>query len=304
MKKLYNYYAGKNILVTGGAGFIGSSVVEKLVEYNAQVTVLDNFSTGSIENLSSCAKKITIISGDLTNPETCLITATNKSHIFHLAAKTSVQESIEQPDLYELNNLIGTKNILNAAKICGVKRFVFSSSAAVYGDQKNRCQETMPLNPLSPYAETKRLGERLCIDFYKKNQFIPVILRYFNVDGSAQNKLSNYSAVIPIFIEKIKKRLPITLFGDGMQTRDFVSLEDVVNANLLAGACPFTQPEIINVGTGNSITLLELVRKLQKRFEFPEQTITFLPARAGDIIKSEADCTKFFALKQWGFEEK
>jgi UDP-glucose 4-epimerase len=300
MSRLHNFYRKKQILVTGGAGFIGSTLVEKLVELEACVTVIDNFSTGNAHNLEHLQHKIKLIIADLSSLQACKLATQNKSHIFHLAAKTSVQESCSNPTLYEQHNVLATQNLLTAALQNNVERFIFSSSAAVYGDQSAICSETTPLNPQSPYAETKKRCEELCLQFSQHSSLMPIILRYFNVDGSRQNKLSNYSAVIPIFIEKMKQQEPLTLFGDGLQTRDFIGLDEIVSANLLAGAYPFTRPEIINVASGSSITLLDLIKKLQLQLRCTEPKITFLPPRKGDIIKSEADCTKFLNLKKWG----
>jgi len=298
MSTFKKFYNKRPVLITGGAGFIGSSLVEALVSAGASVTILDDFSSGTIDNIAHIQHKIKIIVGDITNKTICLLATRNQTHIFHLAARISVQESEEKRDLYEQVNILGTQNLLEAAVLNNVKKFIFSSSAAVYGNQDTKCSETLLLKPESFYAETKKLGEELCQKLSAESKLIAVCLRYFNVDGSRKKTISNYTSVIPIFTKKLSSGLPLTIFGDGLQTRDFVDVDEIVSANLMAGFFPYTKAEIINIASGKSTTLLELIDQIAKRLQCKKTPIIFMPPRNGDIVKSEADCKKYMLLKK------
>jgi UDP-glucose 4-epimerase len=222
-------------LVTGGAGFVGSHIADALIERGHQVVVLDNLSSGHRENLADVIARIEFIEGDIRDPETCLKAAEGCDGIFHEAALVSVPDSINRPrDNHDIN-ITGTLNILEAARKQGVKRVVFASSAAVYGDNPDLPKrEDMLPEPKSPYALAKLTGEYYLKVYAECYGLETVALRYFNVFGSRQDPSSMYSGVISIFSERIKKGLPITIYGDGRQTRDFVNVRDVVSANLLA----------------------------------------------------------------------
>jgi UDP-glucose 4-epimerase len=298
MSTFEKFYNKRPVLVTGGAGFIGSSVVERLVNAGATVTILDDFSSGTMDNLSHIQHKIKIIVGDIIDKKICFLATRNQTHIFHLAARISVQESAEKKALYDQVNVFGTRNLLEAAILNNVKKFIFSSSAAVYGNKQTKCSENLSLKPESFYAETKKRGEELCQNLSAKSDLITVSLRYFNVDGSRKKTASNYNSVIPIFIKKLREKLPITIFGDGLQTRDFVDIDEIVSANLMAGFFPYKRSEIINVASGKSTTILELIDQIAKRLQLQKTPIIFMPQRNGDVLKSEADCQKYMSLKK------
>ncbi len=292
------FYTNCAVLVTGGAGFIGSHVVEQLVELGARVTVLDNLSTGSMKNLKKVKDSITFLRGDITNLDSCLHATHNKDIIFHLAAFISVPDSIKHPDACHAINVDGTFNMLEAARINKVKRFVFSSSAAVYGSRDGICTETLPCNPESPYGFSKRIGELYCQQYARTFGIHAVALRYFNVYGDKQNPNGAYAAVVAKFKHQIKNNKPITIFGDGQQTRDFISVKNVAHANLTLGIhADKMRGEIVNIATGKSITLLELIELLKEEFPAYNQEIEFKPTRSGDIKNSIADCSKYQSLQ-------
>lgn len=298
MKKLEAHYKDKRVLVTGGAGFIGSHLVHKLVQLGARVTVLDNLSTGNITNLAPVLNSIHFIQGDICDTELCIQATDNQEFIFHLAAIASVPRSIENPEeCYEVN-VQGTKNLLNAANHNHVTHFVFSSSSAVYGNQTTDCKESMNPNPQSPYAESKLIGEALC----KKQTYLyglsTACLRYFNVYGERQNPNGDYAAVVAKFKDSLHAGNAITVFGDGTQTRDFISVESVVEANLLAGLNNEPECMILNIASGKSITILKLLEILEQELGKKNNGITFVPSRQGDILHSKADCDQFLKLKK------
>lgn len=299
MSNIAMSYSNKKVLVTGGAGFIGSHLVERLVKLGAHVTVLDDFSKGSISNLSSVVNEITLVGGTIVNFELCLKAAKGNEIIFHCAAQTSVPESMENPLYCHDTNIQGTYNLLQAAYAQKIARFVFSSSSAVYGEQVGRCGEDLRCNPSSVYGVSKWLGEELCKKYYTLFKLETVCLRYFNVYGERQDALGSYAAAVAKFKYSMMHNKPIIMYGDGLQTRDFVSVHEVVNANVMVGALPAGKVagESINIASGSSITLLDLVKRLQQA-EFPNfnQEIVFAPARPGDIRHIEADCSKYRAV--------
>jgi len=292
-------YQGKKVLVTGGAGFIGSHVVEKLVELKAHVTVLDNLSTGNKENLTQISDKITFIDGDIRNQNLCMEALEGCSVVFHLAAQVSVPESVENPRLCFETNVTGTFNLLEAARQHNIERFIFSSSCAVYGDQGKPCDESLECRPSSPYAWSKLSGEQLCRQYSETFMLPTVCLRYFNVFGPRQHPHSEYSGVIAKFTERMKHGHPITIFGDGRQTRDFVPVEQVVHANLASAllAPELCTGEPINVATGISRSILELFTCLKDEFGYEAEPL-FEPARTGEITHSQADCRRYRQLLQ------
>lgn len=285
-------FKNKKVLVTGGAGFIGSHLVDKLVELGADVTVLDNLSTGSLENLRKSQNKINFINGDITNYKVCINACENQEIIFHLAAMVSVPESIENPILCYTINVNGTINLLEAAKNQDVKKFIFSSSSAVYGATEGINKETDECNPISPYGLSKLIGENYC-SYYAKF-FDTVSLRYFNVYGDRQRDDSPYSGVIARFRAQMQKNAPITIFGDGEQMRDFIHVSNVVNYNLKATLLKkeFLNGQPFNIASGKSKTILELVEELKSEYKNYRAEVLFKPARQGDIKVSLADCSK------------
>lgn len=289
---MHNSYNDKQVLVTGGAGFIGSYITEALISNGAKVTVLDNLSTGNLAHLAHVYDNITFINGSISDMQTCLNAARGKSHIFHLAACVSVPLSIEQPAYCHEVNVTGTFNVLEAARQQGVRHVIFSSSSAVYGNTEEPCSENSPCRPTSAYGFSKLIGEQLCKQYATNYGLKTVSLRYFNVFGDRQNPDGQYAAVVAKFNQCMSQNTPITLFGDGLQTRDFIPVEKVVEANLLFGMMPPDQlkDDVINIANGKSITLIDLFADLKKRY--PEYTFepTFAPARSGDIKHSSAIC--------------
>jgi nucleoside-diphosphate-sugar epimerase len=294
-----SYYKNCNVLVTGGAGFIGSHLTEKLVELGAHVTVLDDFSTGSLANLNSVVNAINLIGGTITDYETCVRATKNVKIIFHCAAQTSVPGSMENPRICYQTNIQGTSTILEAARHNNVERFIFSSSSAVYGEREGRCSEDVPCNPTSPYGYSKLMGELLCKQYWQFFNLQTVCLRYFNVYGPRQDPHGTYAAALAKFRYQMYQNKPITMFGDGQQTRDFVSVNEVVQANVQLGILPAQKVagEVFNIATGTSVSLLELIKTLKEK-EFPgfDQDIIFAPARRGDIRHIEADCSRYHNL--------
>lgn len=245
-------------IVTGGAGFIGSHLVDELIKQEVKVIVLDDCSTGKYENINPEA---CYINTDITtiNSYKFLSKETDIDVIFHLAAKTNVQESIQNPEYYNNVNVKGTLNMLMLANKLNVKRFVFSSSSSVYGDAKVPTSENHPLNPLSPYALNKLIGEQYCKLYSNIYNLDTVCLRYFNVYGNRMNNEGGYKLVMPIFKEQILNNKPLTINNDGEQRRDFVHVNDIVNANILASNYKSNfNGYIYNVGTGNSYSVNEI----------------------------------------------
>ncbi|MBD3273255.1 NAD-dependent epimerase/dehydratase family protein [Candidatus Dependentiae bacterium] len=296
MKNLQGFYKDKNVLVTGGAGFIGSNICKELVNLGANVTIIDNFSTGNLYNLKNILSKINIICGDITNSFSCNKITKNKDIIFHLAAFVSVADSIKNPNLCYKINIGGTKNLLNACKKNKVSKFIFSSSASVYGNRKDKCSEKDKPNPQSPYAKSKLEGEKLCKKYYKELGIQTACLRYFNVYGNNQNPDGEYAAVVAKFKYNLQNKIPITIFGDGKQTRDFIHVSKVAYANLKIAIEKNLSGQIINIATGKSINLLELIKDLEKEINIKNVGLTFEPQRPGDILNSSADCRKYQKL--------
>jgi len=298
-----------NYLVTGGAGFIGSHIAESLLKEGHRLRILDNFSTGRKENLreiqSASPSSLEIFEGDIRDKKACDQAVSGMDYVFHLAALVSVPLSINDPETTQEVNIKGTLNLFSACKKAGIKRVVLSSSTAVYGDSpfekespKSK-RETMSPNPLSPYALSKLMGEYYCRLFSKLYNLPAVALRFFNVFGPRQDPDSEYAAVIPKFIERLLKDLPPVIYGDGRQTRDFVFVKDVVQANLKACLQPGVEGEVFNVASGHSYSLLELFEHLKKIFKSTQLPV-FAPAREGDIRHSKADIQK--ARKLLGYQ--
>lgn len=287
-----SFYRDKNVLVTGGAGFIGSHIVERLVAYGAHVTILDNFSTGALKNIASVLNQVTVCYADISNEFSLLKATKNKDVVFHLAALVSVAQSVKQPKLCERINTQGTRNVLEAAVAHKVTSLVFSSSSAVYGNQEGVCSEDSPTNPLSPYAHSKLQGELLCKKVAHEHSINTACLRYFNVYGNRQNPQGEYAAVVAKFNYALTNQQPIVIFGDGHQTRDFIHVHDVVDANLIVGSQTHLRGDVFNVGTGKSISLLELLTNLEEKLHTKAVGTSFQPTREGDVKYSQANCEK------------
>ena len=281
----------KRYLVTGGAGFIGSHIVRTLLEQDAAVRVLDNFSGGKRENLeglsnSKSGNRFEVVEGDVRDASTIAEAVRGVEVIFHEAAFVSVPESMENPQNCFDVNITGTSILFEAARKAGARRAVIASSAAVYGDSDALpLKENTPLKPLSPYAVSKRVDEMLA-ELYTRSFGLEVVaLRYFNVYGPRQRPDSMYAAAVPIFIRRLRDGQPITVFGDGGQTRDLIFVDDVVRANLIASEYPSAAGKIFNICTGQSTRLLDLLGVLFKLFPNSSKPV-FAPPRAGDIYKS------------------
>ncbi len=289
------FYQATPVLVTGGCGFIGSHLTELLVAYGARVTVLDDLSTGFEKNIAPIQNKITFINGSITDHATCLKATEGQKIIFHLAAATSVPDSIERPEHCHRINIDGTFNILNAARLNNVERFILSSSSAVYGQTEGISTESDPCNPLSPYGFSKLIDEYLCQQFSTNYGILVAMLRYFNVYGPRQNPDAAYAAVVAKFSALMEADEPLTIFGDGTQTRDFVHVSQVATANLITGMMlsAKTTGQAFNVASGKSINLFELIDLLKKDYPQYSGSIIFKPTRQGDVAHTAAQCAKF-----------
>jgi UDP-glucose 4-epimerase len=272
-------------LVTGGAGFIGSHIVEELLQGGASVRVLDNFSSGKHENLGSFRGDLEILEGDLRDPDVLKAATQDMELVFHLAAFISVPQSMAEPEECFAVNVAGTVTLLEAARRAGVRKVVLSSSTAVYGDpDKFPTDEETPLQPLSPYALSKQVNE-LYARLYTRTFNLPVTaLRYFNVYGPRQRPDSAYAAAISIFSRRLVNREPITIYGDGKQSRDFIFVKDVVRANLRAAEST-ASGEVFNICTGRETTLLDLLEELSELLPHQPE-VRFEAPRQGDIYRS------------------
>ena len=301
-------------LVTGGAGFIGSNMAEALLKQGCRVRVLDNFLTGKRNNLTFAAPgEVELIEGDIRNLDTCRRAVEKMDYVIHLAALGSVPRSVADPLLANEINVTGTLNVLVASRDAGVKRLVYSSSSSVYGDQPTDENpdssddptpkvETMTPNPLSPYAVNKLAGEAYCRVFCRLYGIETVALRYFNVFGMRQDPASEYAAVIPRFISALLEGRQPVVYGDGLQSRDFTFVEDVVAATLLACTAPAEAVgKVFNVACNKRFTLLELLAELKEILGSGTEPV-FAEARKGDIRHSMADIT--LAKKYLGFEPR
>ncbi len=278
----------QNCLVTGGAGFIGSHLAQALVDRGCRVTVLDNLSTGKIENMAGFRDRIEFVEGTLTDPETVRRVCTGRDVVFHEAALASVPRSVVDPIASNANNIDGTLNLLWAAKEAGVGRVVYAASSSAYGDSEELPKrEDMPSAPMSPYAVTKYVGELYCAVFSSLYGLSTVGLRYFNVFGPRQDPESQYAAVIPIFITRLLRDEAPLIHGDGGQSRDFTYIDNVVHANLLAGEAADPGGATVNVACGDRFTLLELYAEIARLLESAIEPVHG-PARAGDVRHSQA----------------
>jgi nucleoside-diphosphate-sugar epimerase len=283
----------KKVVVTGGAGFIGSHIVEELVKTGEyEVIAIDDLSTGNKKNLTPFLKKITFVEGSILDMALLQKAFKDVEYVFHQAALPSVPKSIEQPIETNMANVQGMLNVLVAAKERGVKRVVYASSSSVYGDSPVLPKvETMPYNPLSPYAAQKMMNEYYGKLFHKLFGLETVGLRYFNVFGPRQSPESKYAAVIPLFIKKILQNESPVINGDGSTTRDFTYVKNVVQANLRAALAKNVAGEVFNIALGDSVSLNELVTKINSELKMKVKP-QYIAKRQGDIDHSKADITK------------
>lgn len=290
-------------LVTGGAGFIGSQLVERLLRDGARVRVLDNFSAGTRANLAfprELRRRLEVVRGDVRNLATVTRAARGARVVFHQAAMRSVPRSIEDPVGANANNVTGTLHVLEAARRARVPRVVYASSSSVYGDRPELPKrEEQPAKPVSPYAVSKVAGELYASVWSRLFGVEAIGLRYFNVFGPRQDPKSEYAAVIPRFITWALRGRPLQVHGDGTQSRDFTYVDNVVEANLLAGRAPGAAGDVFNVGCGSRTSLLEIVGMLEVIVGRPLAR-RHTPSRAGDVAHTLADLTK--AKRLLGYE--
>jgi nucleoside-diphosphate-sugar epimerase len=279
-------------LVTGGGGFIGSHLVDALLEQGAKVRVMDNYSTGRRENLEHCRKQIEIIEKDIRDLSACRRATEGVTHVFHQAALGSVPRSMEDPATSIEVNVSGTANVFAAARDAGVPRVVYASSSAVYGDS-----ETLPKRegqegaPLSPYAVSKWMNEELAEVYARCYGMAFVGLRYFNVYGPRQDPSGPYAAVIPRFFDAAARGEAPIIFGDGLQSRDFTFVGDVVQANLLAASAEVEGAHVCNIGAGATTTVKELADTICKIMSAAVKPM-HEPPRPGDVMHSQADASR------------
>ncbi|HEY7122640.1 MAG TPA: SDR family oxidoreductase [Ktedonobacterales bacterium] len=283
-------------LVTGGGGFIGSHLVRALVQRGMDVRVLDNSSSGSRERIADVRREVEWVDGDIRDAELVRKACQGVEVILHQAAVASVPRSIAEPDMTHAVNITGTLNVLLAARETGVRRVVFASSSAVYGNLPTTPKtEMMPTQPLSPYGVQKLAAESYCRIWHAIYGVETVALRYFNVFGPAQDPNSEYAAVIPRFISAVVGGQTPVVYGDGEQSRDFIYISNVVDVNLLAATAPEAAGQVINVGTGTKITLNHLLRELGRLSEHPLRA-QYEAARSGDVRESLADISLMHTL--------
>jgi UDP-glucose 4-epimerase len=287
------------VLVTGGAGFIGSNLVRALLERGDDVRVLDNFSTGLRTNLDGL--EVEIVEGELRSYERVHNAVRGTEIVFHLGALGSVPRSVQDPLTSGAVNVEGTLNVMLAARDEGIRRLVFASSSSIYGNQEELpLREAMAPDPISPYGVAKLAAERYCVSFSRVyHSFETVVLRYFNVFGPRQDPNSQYAAVVPLFITAIAAGEPVTIFDDGEQSRDFTYVDNVVRANLLAADATGASGSIFNISAGAPVTVNELATTIGRLLDKPVER-RYLPPRAGDLRNSWADVSK--SRRVLGFE--
>jgi UDP-glucose 4-epimerase len=279
----------RRVLVTGGAGFIGSNLVRALLEEGDDVRILDNFSTGRRANLEEIEHDVEIVEGDLRSYERVHNAVRGAEIVFHLGALPSVPRSVQDPLTTGAVNVDGTLNVLLTARDAGVRRVMFASSSSVYGNTTTLPrEESQFVAPLSPYAVAKLAAESYCLSFHRVYGLETVALRYFNVFGPRQDPLSQYSAVVPLFVSAVADGRTISIHGDGEQVRDFTYVANVVSANLLAAEAESAAGRVFNVATGEGISVNGLADAIGRVLG---QTVEreYLPERPGDVRDSWAD---------------
>lgn len=294
--------SGKKVVVTGGAGFIGSHIVDGLLAIGTEVVVIDDLSTGSKDNIKHVHDKIKFVQGSITNVDLLKEVFKGAYAVIHQAAIPSVPKSIEFPLDTQHANIVGTLSVFLAARDTGVDRVVYASSSSVYGDTPGLPRvETMPTSPLSPYAVQKNTGEMYGKVFNSIYGLKTIGLRYFNIFGPRQNPNSPYSAVIPKFIKLIKSGETPVIFGDGEHTRDFTYVENVVQANIGALRTRQGFGEAYNIAGGKQISLNDLVKKINAELGTSVSAL-YVPPRDGDVKDSLADVSK--AQRVLGFKQE
>jgi nucleoside-diphosphate-sugar epimerase len=294
-------------LVTGGAGFIGSHLANRLVALGQRVRVADNLATGKRERLAPLVGAIEFLEGDLADRRFCGEAVRGVDYILHQAAIPSVQRSLEDPVTTHHANVTATLNLLESARQHGVRRFVYAASSSAYGDSEVLPKkENMVPNPLSPYALQKLTGESYCALYYRLFGIETVSLRYFNIFGPGQDPDSEYSAVIPKFVYRLLSGEPLIVYGDGEQSRDFTYIDNVVEANLCALGAPAVAGKVFNIGCGERVTLNRLIELLQ-RITGLKADVHYAAPRPGDVRHSLADLDSAAAELGYrptvGFEE-
>ncbi|MGX9569527.1 NAD-dependent epimerase/dehydratase family protein [Pseudomonas sp. CFBP 5748] len=288
------------VLITGGAGFIGSHLTDALLAKGHTVRILDDLSTGKRSNLPLDNPAVELIEGNVADAALVARAMAGCSAVAHLAAVASVQASVDDPVRTHQSNFIGTLNVCEAMRQSGVKRVLFASSAAVYGNngEGESIDEETPKAPLTPYASDK-LASEFYLDFYRRQHALePVVFRFFNIYGPRQDPSSPYSGVISIFSERVQKGLPITVFGDGEQTRDFVYVEDLVDLLVQAIEKPEVEVGAVNIGWNQATTLKQMLQALAAVVgDLPP--ISYGPARSGDIRHSRANNSRL--LERFSF---
>jgi UDP-glucose 4-epimerase len=281
-----------NYLVTGGAGFIGSNIVEELLARGHRVAVFDNFATGKRENLKPYLANIELIEADLRDVDAVKRACAGRDFVLHQAALGSVPRSVADPVTSHEVNITGTLNVLMAARDAGVKRVVAASSSSVYGDTPTLPKiETMAVLPMSPYAVTKLATEKYCAAFFKVYGLETIALRYFNIYGPRQDPNGQYAAVIPRFISALRHGEQPVIYGDGLQSRDFTFVSLAVQANLLACEAPGVAGEFYNVACGGQYSLLDVLGEINKQLG-TDIVPRHEPARRGDVKHSRADISR------------
>jgi UDP-glucose 4-epimerase len=290
----------RKVLVTGGGGFIGSNLVRRLLEQGDDVRVLDNFSTGNRRNLEQLVGDVEVFEGELRSYERVHNAVRGVEIVFHQGALPSVPRSVQDPLTTSAVNIDGTLNVLSAARDEGVRRVVCASSSSVYGNGGTlpRVESQHP-DPISPYAVSKLAAERYCVSFSRVYDLETVALRYFNVFGPHQDPTSQYAAVVPRFIAAVREGRPVTIHGDGTQSRDFTYIANVVDGNVLAAEAERVSGAILNIATGRQATVDELADTIGEILELPVEK-EYLPTRAGDVRDSWADCGE--ARRLLGYE--
>lgn len=293
----------RTVVVTGGAGFIGSHIVDALVERGDRVRVVDNLVTGNMDNLAQSINSCEMIEADICDAEAVAKAMDGADAVIHHAALASVPLSVEKPLVVNDACVTGTLNILNEARKANVKRVVYAASSSCYGDQPfSANRETDSTMTLSPYAVAKLAGENYCQAFFHSYGLETVCLRYFNVFGPRQDPTSHYSAVIPLFITWMLSGKPAIVYGDGQQSRDFAFVSNIVDANLLALDAPSSCcGRSFNIANGRSVTLLELINAIQTALGISIEP-DFQPPRPGDIRDSMSDISA--AVRELGYTPK
>ncbi len=290
----------KRILVTGGAGFIGSNIVDALSADN-KVSVLDNLSSGSLANLAQSRERIEFVHGDILDRALVEKLVSQVEYIFHLAANVGNLKSIEDPTFDMESNIHGTINLLEACAKTNIKRLVYSASGAIFGEARYLpIDEDHPVSPESPYGVSKLAAEKYCLAFHRVKNVPATAVRYFNVYGPRQGS-SGYANVIPIFFGKVRAGKPLTIYGDGAQSRDFVYVGDVARANILAATHPEAAGQIFNIATGQATDVNRLVELIKQVSGIDSQVIYAAP-RAGEVRHSLANIDK--ARRVLGYEPR